>query len=168
MAQQPLVSQGLLIIVASRSHSDTPHSLRLLWTSDQLDTVTSTWKHTTVIRNRHFCTGRDSNPQSQQARGRSPTPKTVPATGIGFRTWYSGEYLDRRERKSEAKTIQTLNFLIMYYQNPLVNSCVFYPNILLNILSSYTLNVRSPFTARNQITQHYKTLNTTIILFTNL
>jgi hypothetical protein len=34
MAQQPLVGQGLLIIEASRSHSDTPHSVGLLWTSD--------------------------------------------------------------------------------------------------------------------------------------
>jgi len=37
MAQQPLVGQGLLIIEVSRSHSDTPHSVGLLWTSDQPD-----------------------------------------------------------------------------------------------------------------------------------
>jgi hypothetical protein len=41
-AQQPLGSQGPLIIEASRSHSDTPHSLRLLWTSDQPEAGTST------------------------------------------------------------------------------------------------------------------------------
>ena len=35
MAHQPLVGKGLLIIVASQSHSDTPHSVGLLWTSDQ-------------------------------------------------------------------------------------------------------------------------------------
>jgi hypothetical protein len=35
MAQQPLVGQGFLIIEASRSHSDTSHSVGLLWTSDQ-------------------------------------------------------------------------------------------------------------------------------------
>jgi hypothetical protein len=35
MAQQPLVSQDLLITEASQSHSDTPHSEGLLWTSDQ-------------------------------------------------------------------------------------------------------------------------------------
>jgi hypothetical protein len=40
MAQQPLVGQGLLIIEVSRSHSDTPHSVGLLWTSDQPDAVT--------------------------------------------------------------------------------------------------------------------------------
>jgi hypothetical protein len=43
MAQQPLVGQGLIIIIeASRSHSDTPHSVGLLWTSDQPDAETST------------------------------------------------------------------------------------------------------------------------------
>jgi hypothetical protein len=31
MAQQPPVGQGFLIIEASQSHSDTPHSVRLLW-----------------------------------------------------------------------------------------------------------------------------------------
>jgi len=34
MTQQPLEGQGLLIIEASRSHSDTSHSVRILWTSD--------------------------------------------------------------------------------------------------------------------------------------
>jgi hypothetical protein len=40
MAQQPLVGQGLLSFEASRSHSDTPHSAGLLWTSDQPDAET--------------------------------------------------------------------------------------------------------------------------------
>jgi len=30
------VGQGILIVETSRSHSDTPHSVGLLWTSDQL------------------------------------------------------------------------------------------------------------------------------------
>jgi len=34
MTQQPLDDKGLLIVVASRSHSDTPHSVGLLWASD--------------------------------------------------------------------------------------------------------------------------------------
>jgi hypothetical protein len=42
LVQQPLVGHGLLIIDASRSHSDTPHSIGLLWTSDQPDAGTST------------------------------------------------------------------------------------------------------------------------------
>jgi hypothetical protein len=43
----PTVGQGLLIIEASRSPSDTPHSVGLLWTSDQLVAETSTSQHTT-------------------------------------------------------------------------------------------------------------------------
>jgi len=35
LAQQPLLNQDLLIIKASRSHSDTQSSVGLLWTSDQ-------------------------------------------------------------------------------------------------------------------------------------
>ena len=42
MAQQRQVGQGLPITEASRSHSDTPHSVRLPWTSDQPDAQIST------------------------------------------------------------------------------------------------------------------------------
>jgi len=48
MMRRPLVGQGLLIIQASRSHSDTPHSIGLLWTSDQPDSETSSGQHTTL------------------------------------------------------------------------------------------------------------------------
>jgi hypothetical protein len=47
MARQPLVDQSLLIIEALRSHSDTAHSVGLLWTSDQPDAKTCTWQPTT-------------------------------------------------------------------------------------------------------------------------
>jgi len=36
------VGQGLLIAESSRSHSDTPHLVGLLWTNDQPDVETST------------------------------------------------------------------------------------------------------------------------------
>ena len=56
-------------------HSNThTHSVGLLWTSDQPIAETSTWQHTTLTRDRHPCRRRDSNPQSQQASGRRPTP----------------------------------------------------------------------------------------------
>ena len=42
MARQPLAGQGLLINEVLRSLSDTPQSVRLLWTSDQPDAETST------------------------------------------------------------------------------------------------------------------------------
>jgi hypothetical protein len=73
-AQQPKSGQGLLILEASQSHSDTQHSAELPWTSDQPDVETSTWQHTTLKRDRHPCPRRDSNPQSQQAKGGRPTP----------------------------------------------------------------------------------------------
>jgi hypothetical protein len=41
LAHELLVGQGLLIIEDSRSHSDTPHSVGLLWTSDQPEAETS-------------------------------------------------------------------------------------------------------------------------------
>jgi len=43
MSQQPPVGRGTLIVQASRSHSDTPHSVGLLLTSDQPDAETFTW-----------------------------------------------------------------------------------------------------------------------------
>jgi len=53
MAQQLLVDQDLLVIKASRSHSDTPHSVGLFRTSDRPDAETSTWKHRALTRDRH-------------------------------------------------------------------------------------------------------------------
>lgn len=35
IAQQPLVGQAPLVIEPSLSHSDKPHSVGLVWTSDQ-------------------------------------------------------------------------------------------------------------------------------------
>lgn len=40
-------------------------------------------KHKTFPRDRHACTRRESNPQSQPVIGRRPTPQTGAATGIG-------------------------------------------------------------------------------------
>jgi hypothetical protein len=42
MARQPTVGQGLLVVEASRSHSNTPHSAGLFWTSHSPDAETST------------------------------------------------------------------------------------------------------------------------------
>jgi len=70
MARQSLVSHSL-IVEASRSLSDAPHSVGLLWTSDQPDAESSTWQHSQntgihasgVVRTRNF----------QQKSGRRPT-----------------------------------------------------------------------------------------------
>jgi len=42
MAQHPPVRQCLLIIEDSQSHSDTTHSIGLVWTYDQANAETST------------------------------------------------------------------------------------------------------------------------------
>ena len=60
MAQQPIVGQGLLIIEASRSHSDTPHSVGLLCTSPKQKPLPDTPQHS------QECAQWDSNLQSQQ------------------------------------------------------------------------------------------------------
>jgi hypothetical protein len=65
---------SLLFIETSRSHSDTPHTVGLLWTSDEPDAQNSTWQNTTLTRDRQQCPRWDSSPQSQQARGCRPTP----------------------------------------------------------------------------------------------
>jgi len=50
MAHQPTVGQGCLIYEASRTHSDAPLSLGLLWTGDQTDSETCTGHHTTLTK----------------------------------------------------------------------------------------------------------------------
>jgi hypothetical protein len=62
------VGQGL-IIENSRSHTDPPHSVGLLWTSDQPDEETATWQHTTLTGNRNPCPGgiRTRNPSKRVA-----------------------------------------------------------------------------------------------------
>ena len=74
------VSVGLdLLCEVPRSHSDTPHSVGLLWTRDRPVEETFNWHSTSLIRNRQPHVRQDSNPLSQQASSRRPTP----ATGIG-------------------------------------------------------------------------------------
>jgi hypothetical protein len=82
-AQEPLVAQGLLVTEASPSQSDTPHSVGLLWKSDQPDAETSTWQHTTLMTDIHPPAG------FGHAIPASERPQThvldFAATGIGFR-----------------------------------------------------------------------------------
>jgi len=62
VARQSPVGQDLLSIEASRSHSEPPHSVGLLWTSDQPDAETSTWQHPPLTTDRHPWPQWDSNP----------------------------------------------------------------------------------------------------------
>jgi hypothetical protein len=72
----------VFLYVVSRSHSGTPHTLGLLWTSDQPDAETSTWQHTTLTTDKHPCPWRVSNPQSQQGSGHKSTPYTARPTAF--------------------------------------------------------------------------------------
>jgi len=69
MRLQPAASHSLLISEASRSDSDTPHSVGTLWTSDQPVAETSTLQHTTIKRDKHLCPGwiRTHNPTKRAA-----------------------------------------------------------------------------------------------------
>jgi hypothetical protein len=87
VAQQPLVEQGLLIIEALRSHSDTSRSLGILWTSDQRE-HRDLYLHNT----QHSQETKDSNPQSQKASGRRPTPYTARPPGSSY-TLYISDHL---------------------------------------------------------------------------
>jgi len=53
MAQEALLDQGIHTGEPSLSHSDKPHFVGLLWTSDQPATATSTWQNPTLTRERH-------------------------------------------------------------------------------------------------------------------
>jgi len=47
LSQQPYWGLGRLIREVPRSHTDTPHSVGLLWTSDRPVSETSPWQHNT-------------------------------------------------------------------------------------------------------------------------
>jgi hypothetical protein len=64
MAVQPLVGHSLLIVEVSKSHSDTPHPVGLVWTSGRPVSETCTWQHTTLTRDKHPCPQRDSYPHT--------------------------------------------------------------------------------------------------------
>jgi len=88
------MSQGQHVIETSRSHSDTPQSVGLIWTSDQPDAITSGWRNTTLPKDTHACPWRDLNPQSQQASGRKPTPLAARPLGPADKSvWISNSHI---------------------------------------------------------------------------
>ena len=70
----PVAGFDLLIRGFLITHNDAPQSVELLWTSDQSVAETSTWQQTTLTTDKLPCPRWDSNPRSQQASGRRPTP----------------------------------------------------------------------------------------------
>jgi hypothetical protein len=77
------VAQGLLIMDPSRSHSDTPHSVGLLWTGDQPDAETSTWQHKHCTRYRHPCPPAGFEPAIPVSQQLQTYALDLAATGVG-------------------------------------------------------------------------------------
>ena len=67
-------SSSFTMFVDLITHNDAPQAVGLLWTSEQPVAETSTWQHTTPTTDKHAYPRWYSNPQSQQASGRRPTP----------------------------------------------------------------------------------------------
>jgi len=67
-----LVGLAILTLGVSRSHSDTPQSVGLLWRCDRPIAQISTWLRTILTRNWHSCARQDLNPQSQQMSSHIP------------------------------------------------------------------------------------------------
>jgi hypothetical protein len=68
------VGLGVLIVGVSRLHSNSVHSVWLLWTGNRPFVQTSTWQHTTLTTDRYSCAWWNSILRSQQANGRILTP----------------------------------------------------------------------------------------------
>jgi hypothetical protein len=97
IARQPPVGWGLFFVEDSRSHSDTPHSVGLLWTGEQLSAETS---------DRHPFPRRDSNPQSQKASRRRPWPWTARSLGSATKSvlWISQDKVKGRNSPADRRT----------------------------------------------------------------
>jgi len=92
MRQKPLVSQDLFIMEASSSHTNTPLSVGLLWTSDQPDAETSTSQHTTLTRDNFRAPG-GIRTRNSSKRG-AADPCLISANNIynAINMWGTDEY----------------------------------------------------------------------------
>jgi hypothetical protein len=72
------VGLGFLIFEVSRSHSDTPHSVGLLWTSDRLVAETSTGQHITLTRDWHPRSRREFEPAIPASKRTTADPRLRP------------------------------------------------------------------------------------------
>ena len=83
MTQQTLVRLNFLILEASRSHSDTPHSVGILLTIDQPVSETFTWQNTKLATDKASMSLTGFEPVIP--RGERPQTHALDraATGIG-------------------------------------------------------------------------------------
>jgi len=101
--QQALAGQDLLTVEASRSHSDTPHSVGLLWTSDQPHSKTSTWLNTTLTMDKtsmHRSGIRTRNPRKQVTVDPRLSPRghwDMQITGINILYTYALGFTDQEQ-----------------------------------------------------------------------
>jgi hypothetical protein len=89
-----LFTVGVEVVLFSLDHTQTrtPQSLGLLWMRDRPVAETSTWQHKHCTGDEHPCARWDSNPRSQQALGRRPTPQTTRPLGSA-ETFVIGHYI---------------------------------------------------------------------------
>jgi hypothetical protein len=78
-------TRGLIIVLAPQSRSDTPQSVRIVWTSDQPGAETATWQHTTLTRDRHPCPRARFEPAIPIIELLQTHALDCPATGISNR-----------------------------------------------------------------------------------
>jgi hypothetical protein len=91
MARQPPVGQGLPIIEASLSRSDTPHSAGFLWTGDQPDALPDNTQHSQETDIRAPGGIRTHNPSKRAVADKRLSPR-----GHWVRPWwiYTRTYTD--------------------------------------------------------------------------
>ena len=107
MAQQPPVGQGLRIIQASQSHSDTPHSAGLLWMSDQPVAKTCIWQHTKFLRADVYGPGKIQH-RNPRKLGAAYHALDNAANGIGsFRLFTSNDRMTNASEELWKETAST-------------------------------------------------------------
>jgi len=92
---------GLVIVEISRSHSDTPHSVGLLWTSDWNVAETPTGQHTKLTRDIHAPAGFETAIPAIQLPQTHALHRA--ATGIGPR-----EFKSQKKCRNQSATIYNL------------------------------------------------------------
>jgi len=120
------VGQGLLIIEDSRSHSNTPHSVGLLWTRDQPVAETSTWQHTTVTKDKTSMVLAGFEP-TISASERPPTDTLDRATtGTSIKYHWVGQINDKQTDKKQGCTNPGYNFsLVTKFTATALNTRIF-------------------------------------------
>jgi len=78
-----LVALCDLVVKTAWSHSDTPHSIWLLWKGDQPEAETSTWQHTALTRDMHQLPPVEFEPAIPETIRKQTHTLHRAATGIG-------------------------------------------------------------------------------------